>query len=90
MATDTTPNAVETPVRPAHQIRCGKIIASIWLNGTKHGPLYNVTFERIYLHNGKWNYSDNFGRDDLPCLAFVANLAWEWIHLQSKEEEATF
>ena len=67
-------------VKPAMEIRIGRIKAAIWLNHTDHGQFFSVTFTRLYKDGeDHWQRSDTFGRDDLLVLAKVADLAHSWI-----------
>ena len=70
--------------KPAHEIRLGRITAAIWLNEGSNGAFYNVTISRIYKDGNDWKRSDSFGRDDLPLVAKVADLAHTWIYQQPK------
>ena len=71
--------------KPVHEIRLGRIKAAIWENETQNGTRHNVTFQRIYRDDeGQWNHSDSFGRDDLPLVAKVADLAHTWIFQQGQ------
>lgn len=73
--------------RPAHEIRLGRIKAVIWGNEIDNGGFrHNVQLRRIYKDGEDWKQSDSFGRDDLPLVAKVADLAHTWIHerLQDK------
>jgi hypothetical protein len=73
--------------KPVHEIRLGRIKAAIWENETQSGTRHNVTFQRIYRDEGsQWNTSDSFGRDDLPLVAKVADLAHTWIFQQANGE----
>ena len=66
--------------KPIHEIRMGRIRASIWENETANGRMFNVTFSRLYKDdNDAWANSGSFGRDDLPLLAKVADQAHTWI-----------
>ena len=69
--------------RPAHELRLGRIRAAVWENSTQNGTRYNVTFSRLYKDGNDWKDSTSFGRDDLPLLAKVADLAHTWIFEQS-------
>ena len=71
--------------KPVHEVRLGRIKAAIWENETQNGTRHNVTFQRIYRDDGgQWNASDSFGRDDLPLVAKVADLAHTWIFQQGQ------
>ncbi|WP_339888901.1 hypothetical protein [Rhodopirellula europaea] len=66
--------------KPAHEIRMGRIKAVIWENDTENGVRHNVSICRIYKDDaGHWKDSSSFGRDDLPLIAKVSDLAHSWI-----------
>ncbi len=67
--------------KPVHEVRLGRIRAAIWLNDTENGPRYNVQISRLYKdQKDKWKDSTSFGREDLPLVAKVADLAMVWIY----------
>ena len=68
--------------RPVHEVRLGRVRAAIWSNATETGARYNVTVCRLYKDDksGEWRDSQSFGRDDLPLLAKVCDLAMLWIY----------
>jgi len=68
--------------RPVHELRLGRIRAAIWENSTQNGTRHNVTVSRLYKDGDEWKDSTSFGRDDLPLLAKVADLAHSWIFEQ--------
>lgn len=81
--------------KPKHEIRLGRIKAVIWENETTSGPRYNTTFARLYRlkeeertqgDNG-WRETSSFGRDDLPLIAKVADLAHTWGYSQSQNDQ---
>ena len=70
------------PVRakkPVHEIRIGRIKATIWENETQNGTRHNVTVSRLYKDGDEWKDSTSFGRDDLPLVAKVADQAHSYI-----------
>lgn len=69
--------------QPVHSIRFGYIKASIWQNQTKAGERHNVTLTRLFRDGDVWRESNHFGRDDLPLLAKVIDLAHTWIYQQA-------
>lgn len=89
MATATKRSADKS--RPVHEVRLGRIKAAIWENETQTGTRHNVTLQRIYRDGEQWKSTDSFGRDDLPLVAKVADLAHSWIFEQAQmaEPEAT-
>ncbi|MBX9580600.1 MAG: hypothetical protein K2X87_09860 [Gemmataceae bacterium] len=67
--------------KPVHELRLGRIRAAVWLNDTENGPRYNVQISRLYKDKAdKWKDSSSFGREDLPLVAKVADLAMVWIY----------
>ncbi|MBX3323924.1 MAG: hypothetical protein KF757_13140 [Phycisphaeraceae bacterium] len=70
--------------KPVHEIRLGAIKAAIWANETQNGLRHNVTLSRLYKDGEEWKTSDSFGRDDLPIVAKIADMAHTWIHQEGK------
>jgi hypothetical protein len=67
--------------KPVHEVRLGRIRAAVWLNDTENGPRYNVQITRLYKdQKDKWKDSPSFGREDLPLVAKVADMAMVWIY----------
>ena len=69
--------------QPAHEIRLGRIKATIWENVTENGKRYNVTLSRLYRDEEEWKQTTSFGRDDLPLVARVADIVHLWIYEQA-------
>lgn len=73
--------------RPVHEIRFGRIKAAIWENDSQSGTRHNVTLQRLYVDDaGNWQSSASFGRDDLPLVAKVVDLAHSWIYEQASDK----
>jgi hypothetical protein len=72
----------EATNRPVHEIRLGRIRAAIWANTTDNGVRHNVTISRLYKDDktGQWHDSASFGRDDLPLVMKVSDIAHTWIY----------
>lgn len=69
--------------RPVHEIRLGRIRAAIWANGADgRGVWFNVTISRLYRDGEQWRDTSAFGRDDLPLVAKIADMAYAWIWQQ--------
>ncbi|HRA89345.1 MAG TPA: hypothetical protein PK992_14770 [Planctomycetaceae bacterium] len=85
MSTSSKPRSQprETKTRPVHEIRMGRIRAAIWQNQTDNGVRHNVTMSRLYKDGDDWKDTTSFGRDDLPLVAKVCDLAHSWIYSQS-------
>lgn len=79
----------KTAKRPVHEVRLGKIKAAIWANDTESGVRHNVTLTRLYNDNGQWKDSTSFGRDDLPLVAKVADMAHTWIFEHGNQESGS-
>ena len=69
--------------KPVHEIRLGRVKATIWQNPTDNGTRYNVAVCRLYKDGENWKQTSSFGRDDLPLVAKVSDLAHSWIYQQS-------
>ena len=70
--------------KPIHEVRLGRVKAAVWENTTPNGVRHNVTVQRIYRDAEEWKTSDSFGRDDLPLLSKVADMAHSWIFQHSQ------
>ncbi len=66
--------------RPVHEIRLGRIRAAVWENATQNGTRHNVTVSRLYKDGDKWKDSSSFGREDLPLVMKVLDIAHTWIY----------
>jgi hypothetical protein len=75
----------EPTTKPAHEIRLGRIKATIWANEGESGPWFNVRVARLYREEEGWKTSTSFGREDLPLVVKVADLAHTWL-LQHGQE----
>jgi hypothetical protein len=80
MATATSRKSAETSNRPVHEIRLGRVKAAIWENDT---------LQRIYREGDEWRTSESFGRDDLPLIQKVADMAHTWIYQQGQESASS-
>lgn len=68
--------------KPAKEIRIGNIKANVWKNSSEHGPIYSVSFERVYKgQDGKWATSKFFRFEDLLLLAKVADHTHTSVHI---------
>ncbi len=73
--------------RPAHEIRYGRIKATIWQNDSDQGTFYGVQFCRLYKTGDDWRTTDSFNRDDLPLLSRVADKAFDWMYASAESVE---
>ena len=65
--------------KPVHEMRLGRIVASVWANTSPKGTYYAVTACRLYRKGQGWARTSSFGRDDLPLVAKVMNDAHTWL-----------
>lgn len=72
--------------RPVHEVRIGANKAVIWSNQTAHGPMFNVTFARVYREGETWHETVSFGRDDLLVVSKLADHAHTWICTQASNQ----
>jgi hypothetical protein len=72
--------ANQTAKRPVHEIRFGRVKAAIWESDTKDGTRHNISLSRIYKDGNQWKDSASFGRDDLPLVMKVADMAHKWVY----------
>ena len=75
--------------KPVHEVRLGKVKAAIWKNDSESGVRFGVTFSRIYKTDSGWESSTSFGRDELPLLAKVADIAHTWIYQQNDRSDSS-
>jgi hypothetical protein len=66
--------------RPAYEFRLGRIKATVWRNASDSGPWYSTVISRLYKEGNDWRQSDSYGRDDLPLVMKVADMAHTWIY----------
>ena len=72
--------ATQAAKRPVYEVRLGRIKATIWENDTRDGIRHNVSLSRIYKDGNTWKDSTSFGRDDLPLVMKVADMAHTWVY----------
>lgn len=68
--------------KPVHEIRIGRIRASIWANKSARGAFHNVTVQRLFKAQEGWRSNASFGRDDLPLVVKVLDRAHSWLFEQ--------
>jgi hypothetical protein len=74
---------------PIETFRLGRIKAVVWENEVDQKKYYNVSFARTYMDEAKeFHDSDSFGRDDLPLVAKLADLAHTFIFNRLAEQKA--
>lgn len=67
--------------KPVVEIRRGCIVASIWANETASGRTqHGITISRLYKDGDRWQRTTNYGRDDMPLVRLVSELAFEWTY----------
>ena len=83
--TQPQPRSNDAKQKPAHEIRMGRVKATIWANETDNGTRHNVTITRLYKDGDEWKTSTSFGRDELALVAKIADMAHTWIYQQGQE-----
>jgi hypothetical protein len=69
-----------TKDRPAHEVRSGRLKATIWRQESEKGPWFNVVLSRSYRdEGGNWHTAASFGSRDLLELAKLCDQAHTWI-----------
>ncbi len=72
--------------KPVHESRLGRIKAVIWGNEIEGGGFrHNVQIRRLYKDGRDCKESDSFGRDDLPLVAKIADMAHTWIFERAQD-----
>lgn len=70
----------ESKNRPVHEVRFGRLKATIWKNEGDKGPWYSVTVARSFQDaNGQWQTSQSFGSRDLLEVAKLCDLSHSFI-----------
>lgn len=75
--------------QPAHEIRRGLIKARIWRKKTSTGIRHSVSVIRLYRNGDTWKESTRFGREDLPLVSLILDLAHTWIYQAAAAERRT-
>ena len=83
--TQQQPRSNDAKQKPVHEIRLGRIKAAIWANETDNGTRHNVVITRLYKDGDEWKTSTSFGREELPLVAKVADMAHSWIYQMGQE-----
>jgi hypothetical protein len=74
---------------PNHEIRLGKIRATIWANSRDDEDVwYRVTTSRLYREDSQWRTTQSFRPEDLPVLGKAIDLAYNWIVREGMAEES--
>lgn len=84
MSATTKPRNASKPdtskERPAHEVRSGRLKATIWRQESEKGPWFNVVLSRSYRdEGGNWHTATSFGARDLLELAKLCDQAHTWI-----------
>ena len=76
-------------VKPVHEIRLGRIKATIWPVEGQNGRFFNTTIVRLYKDGTTWKESTSYGRDDLPLVAKVADMVHSFIFTHGHEQNGS-
>jgi hypothetical protein len=74
--------------KPIKKYSAGAISASVWKNEMKDGSVVHaVSIERRYQDKeGDWQSTNNMRMNDLPKVRLLADKAYEFLAMASKEE----
>ena len=72
-------HAMTTSQKPLHEIKVGRIRATVWPNENEQRSWFTVTVTRSYRDGEVWKTTTSFNRDELPLVAKAAEMAYEWI-----------
>lgn len=77
--------------RPVHEVRLGRVRASVWRNtNSKQETWFSVVLTRGYKDNeGAWKNSHSLGLDDLLVAGEVLRQAALWIYAERQGEHRT-
>jgi hypothetical protein len=74
---------------PVHEVKFGRVRATIWANDGESGVWHSVKLTRLYKDKeGKWQDTDGFNREDLPLLIKAADEAHSWLYRSAGREES--
>lgn len=76
---------------PVHEVKVGRVRATIWANDSEKGSWHTVKLSRLYKDKeGDWQDGAGFSREDLPLVMKAADLAHTWLYQSGgrAEEEA--
>lgn len=74
--------------RPIHEIRVGRVRASIWRNANDNGGWFSVQVTRHYRDGEVWKTTSSFSRDDMPLVSKAAEMAYAWIWNNSERHNS--
>jgi hypothetical protein len=70
----------ETKNRPVHEVRFGRLKATIWKNEGDKGPWYSVSLSRSFQDaNGQWQTTQSFGARDLLEVAKLCDMSHSFV-----------
>lgn len=72
--------------RAFHQIKHGRVKATIWHEVRDGVTRFHVAFTRLFNNHERWWDSTCFHRDDMPAVRRLAEDAHAWISLQSQDQ----
>lgn len=66
--------------KPYHEIRLGKIRATVWANGSPDEQAwFRVSVSRLYKDGDEWRDTQSFRREDLPILSKAIDMTHSWL-----------
>lgn len=70
-----------------HEIKKGRVKATIWHETESGITRYNVAFTRTVDDPERWWEASSFQRSDMPAVAKLAEDVNAWICLQSEDDD---
>jgi hypothetical protein len=79
---------MEERQKPLHEIRLGRVRATVWENRGEKGIYRKTTFSKLYKgKDNKWQDTGSFDKEDLLLLAEVARQTAYVLYREKPEEE---
>ena len=71
--------------QPIHEVRRGLIKIRIWRSRTRSGMRHTITVTRLFRNGDVWKESTRFGREDIPLMRLLLDVAHTWIYTHCNE-----
>ena len=88
-ASEKSEKADKSGNRPVHEVRLGRVKATVWANSSENGLWYSVQVGRLFRDEERqqWRTTDGFHREDLPLLIKVVDRVHTWLYEQGERNE---
>jgi hypothetical protein len=76
--------------KPAHEIRLGRVVVTLWRNEGRNGVWYTATLARLFKdEEDKWRSSQNLTIAEMPIASKALDLAWAWCLSQEESDKSS-